>query len=1084
MRAIPPARHGDGESTSSSATRDEELVKLLILHVSDIHLSTKRYPENHILERAPLILAAVRSMFLTKEEVGAVAMLVAGDIAFAGRRDEYDLTLPFFKTIQQGLAEEFPGSQHRAFFLPGNHDCDFERDDQARQKLIAEPDMGSLADGSIIDVATSLQDEFFDFCQRFSDGDHSPKGLERLYAEHELIVAGKRVVFRMLNSAWLSRKQESRSLMLPIPFLAPHFGSEQAPDLAVSAFHHPYNWFEPNNAHALRELLEAASDVIVTGHEHAAATYTKTGLLGEQNDYVEGGVLQENGDAKTSAFNVIIVEFATSTQVLHHFEWTGSLYETVSPAVERPFVRNKNRLKNEFLLDTSFEEQLNDADTAYSHPQKEHVTLDDIFLYPDCLELQEKQSRATTRAVQMREQKKSTTRSVAVIEQSKSTTHLVRGKELISHIQKKKKIIITAAERAGKTAIARTLFKDMRKNGKIPLLLSGREIKASNIKKLDVYLNDSFVRQYGPHLKTRYWQLPDESRAVIVDDYHRLPETKEARDSFVRELIKRFDVVVFLGGPELRLMELVGRENESAQLWDFNHLEVMAFGHRLRAEFIQKWYWIGRQSDGEDAGGVERMIGLEKTITGILGHDLLPPYPVYLLLLLQQIESANPHDVTAASYGRLYGAVLTAYLAKSGATSDLETKVNYLNELAYHLYQTKQGHLSEEAAALWHAQYCDLHLDRLDYHRFRDELARSQVLLVRNGQISFRYKAGFYYFVAQYMAENITKRPVRDEIKRLCAQTHREAAANIIVFLCHLSKDSLILDEVLANAARLFADVEETDILKDAAFTASMLPKPPKQELELTHPEENRLRALEHRDATEDGVERNDATYSYRLESAEPDEAEVDLATMSINQAVKTIQIAGQILRNFGGRLEGARKLDLADACYALTLRMMKWIYKGFEENEQGLIDAARVSICERHMKIDPTTATEYANMMVFGLLKLATFGLIKQVSTAIGLEKLSPVFTKLLDRKSTVGRRLIDLSIRLDHFSTVPEETVTKLRNDVSGSLIVTDVLRQLVFYRFYYFLAPMPVKQRVCDQMGIKLVPVLLDRDHKRNT
>jgi hypothetical protein len=354
---------------------------------------------------------------------------------------------------------------------------------------------------------------------------------------------------------------------------------------------------------------------------------------------------------------------------------------------------------------------------------------------------------------------------------------------------------------------------------------------------------------------------------------------------------------------------------------------------------------------------------------------------------------------------------------------------------------------------------------------------------VRSYLVSFRYKAGFYYFVAQYMAENITEQHIREEIKRLCGQTHREAAANIVVFLCHLSKDSLILDEVLGNAKRLFADVEETDILEDAKFTANLLPTASKRVMELGNPEENRLRALEHQDASGNGAEREDATYSYKVNNEQAEELEADPATVSINQAVKTIQIAGQILRNFGGRLDGNRKLELADACYALTMRMLKWIYKGFEENEKGLIEAAKVSICERHNRIDPITANEQANAMVFGLLKLATYGLIKQVSTAIGLEKLTPVFEKLLERKSTIGRRLIDLAIKLDHYSNVPEATAKELKSDVKDSLIIMDVLRQLIFHRFYYFLAPMPVKQRVCNEMGIKLVPVLLDRDPKRN-
>ena len=206
--------------------------------------------------------------------------------------------------------------------------------------------------------------------------------------------------------------------MLPVPFLAPKFKATPAPDLVVTAFHHPYNWFDPTNAQELRRLLEDQSDVIVTGHEHSADTYSRTGLSGEQNDYIEGGVLQENGVPNTSAFNVVVIDFDKVEQAQYHFEWTGELYETVSPVVRRQFVRNRNRLKNEFLLNPVFEEVLNNADIAFSHPQKEHVTLEEVFLYPDCVETEERQSRTDPR-------------SSSGKEMAKSTTRVVPGKELI-----------------------------------------------------------------------------------------------------------------------------------------------------------------------------------------------------------------------------------------------------------------------------------------------------------------------------------------------------------------------------------------------------------------------------------------------------------------------------------------------------------------------------------------------------------------------------------------------------------------------------------------------------------------------------
>jgi calcineurin-like phosphoesterase family protein len=1033
-------------------------MKLLILQASDIHLSSARYPENPVLNRVPQIMAAVRSLFLEPNGLGGVLLLATGDIAYAGLKEEYDLALPFFREIQNELKTLFPSSNHQTVFIPGNHDCNFKDDDAARRKLIEDPDPASLADGSIVMVATVVQKNYFTFCSKFRGDPKSVEGLDRLYKIHEFNVGDKRIVVRTLNSAWASTIPESRTLVLPVATLQDKLKVSPEPAVSITTLHHPYNWFEPNNARALRRLLEEISDVILTGHEHSASTYVKTGLTGEQNEYIEGGVLQESNDPTTSSFNLVVVDLDKQSQEIHHFEWNGELYELANEVVPQAFVRNKFRLKGEFEPNSAFEQILNDAEAAYTHPYKEKIQLDDVFIYPDCFELDEKHSKTTNR--------------------------VVHGRDLITHILKKGTVVITASERAGKTAIGRTLFRDLRRNARIPLLLSGRDISPSSIKKVQKLLDSAFDNQYSGKLRTRYWQLGVESRAVIIDDYHRMPIVKDFRDSFIREMMQRFQVVILMGGNELRIQELMGHDRESRLLWDFNHCEVMGFGHRLRAEFIKKWYRIGREGQVEDETLVRKAIQLEKTISSILGHDLLPPYPVYLLLLLQQLESNNPHDTTAASYGRLYGAVVTAYLAKIGSREDLETNINYLTELAFHLFKEKKDHLDNASAVSWHANYCQRHMENLNYEPLRDDLVSAQVLQFRNDQLRFRYKAGYYYFVALYLSDNIAKPNIREEIRRLCGEFYREEAANIVVFLCHRSKDAIILDEVLATANKLFETFQEADILADTTFSSKLLIELVPPILEESDPEKNRLRALESRDKFLNTADDDEDVYSHKVEVEETEnDAEARKAISEFNAAIKTIQIAGQILRNFGGRLEGPDKLKLTEACYALGLRILKLVYSGFQEHEVGLVGSAYLAIVENHKDIPPQKAQEIASALVFGLLRLSTLGLIKIVSTSVGLEKLAPVFAELLRIKSSVARRLIDLSIRLDHYSAFPVDQTLDLYKEVQGSLIAVDVLRQLVFNRFYYFSAPYDIKQSVCKKLEIKIQPIMLDRDHKKD-
>ena len=777
-------------------------MKILVLQLSDIHISTRKYPSNPILTRTSEILSAVKSLFIPSEEVTACVILVTGDIAYAGRADEYETATPFLQEISRGLSAAFQHSSHNMYFIPGNHDCDFSASTQLRDSLMQITDTSPLSDGSIINNVTGVQDAFFDFCARMNHPSSKTSGTSRLCCQHHVHIAEFKIVINALNSAWCSKHKETATLLLPVDQIRQTLACDPAPDIVITMLHHPYTWFQPDAARSLRSFLEEASDIIFTGHEHMPSSFTKVGENGEQNEYIEGGVLQDNHDESNSSFNLAVVDTAKQMYQLRTFAWTGEFYEQSNDLAWRPFVRNKHRLRSEFNLQPEFEESLGDTDATWLHPAVDRVKLDDVFVYPDST-LFDKNHR-------------------------KDPTKVVPSKEFVSHVLSQKRVVIIAPERAGKTAISRSLFKDLRRNGKMPLLISGRDIKPQTLRDVNKFFDYEFSKQYPKDLASKYWQLPLNSRAVVVDDYHLIPSIRQLRDTLLRSLVDRFEIVVVLGGSELPIQELAEADRESKMLWQFQHSEILGFGHRLRADFIRKWHRVGRDGAIEDEMLTKRAIELEQTISNILGQDLLPPYPVYLLLLLQTLESNTPLDTTAATYGRLYGAVITAYLAKMGAASggELETQINYLCELAYYLYSIKRHAISESEARRWHDEYCKRHLEQITYELFLNGLEHAQIIQRRSGCIRFRYRAGFYYFVSYYFADHLSEQPIREEIERLCARLYREDAANIVLFLCHQSKDTLILKEVMKVSHGLFSEKVEIDLIRDAQFVP-MIPGQP-----------------------------------------------------------------------------------------------------------------------------------------------------------------------------------------------------------------------------------------------------------------
>lgn len=105
---------------------------LLILHFSDIHfrkseISTAQDPNFHL--RSELVRDVVRQSKLLGTPD---AIIISGDIAFAGDQDEFEFATEWLRT----LCDACGSSMQSVFVVPGNHDVVRELADQELVQLI------------------------------------------------------------------------------------------------------------------------------------------------------------------------------------------------------------------------------------------------------------------------------------------------------------------------------------------------------------------------------------------------------------------------------------------------------------------------------------------------------------------------------------------------------------------------------------------------------------------------------------------------------------------------------------------------------------------------------------------------------------------------------------------------------------------------------------------------------------------------------------------------------------------------------------------------------------------------------------
>ena len=139
-------------------------MKIMILHLSDIHLKGS---EHAILKRVEKLKNSIQYL---ESELECCFIVVSGDTVFSGCREEYEIAANFFSELKGTLSASSISPEVKHIFIPGNHDCNLkERNTQLRSSIINQIafKQAELADGTIIDCCTSVQQDFFEFISSF-----------------------------------------------------------------------------------------------------------------------------------------------------------------------------------------------------------------------------------------------------------------------------------------------------------------------------------------------------------------------------------------------------------------------------------------------------------------------------------------------------------------------------------------------------------------------------------------------------------------------------------------------------------------------------------------------------------------------------------------------------------------------------------------------------------------------------------------------------------------------------------------------------------------------------------------------------
>lgn len=1008
-------------------------MKVLLVQLSDIHLRGG----DGVLSRASKIASAVRAR---DPEIAACFVVVSGDTAFSGLDDQYSAAIDFLGELEEEINSYFQNDiEVQVVVIPGNHDCDFGAANGVRKRLLdgveANPEQAS--DEEVIEACTLVQESYRGYMDLLDEGEHL-KPYNRLYYEYHFTISGRSILFRCYNTAWMSRLQERQGhLVYPLDKAAEkHDGF----DLTVSLLHHPYKWFQSDNARALAKHVEEASDVILTGHEHDQTYSLRSGTGGEKNQYIEGGVLQESWDESISTFNALLVDLDAKKQKFFHFGWDGEMYVPTLGSDESWDELQVNKLlaRRDFEVNEGFQEYLEDPGVSLSHPEKGDLKLSQVFVYPDLREVTGKED----------------------------TLRMVKGERLLDQIAGGRKLMILGADESGKSALAKCLFRGLHERGFVPVLVDGSDLRPRTDEKLYQDFYRSFGEQYSPRFLEKFKQLGRTQRVLIIDDFHRLnlrnPVVKQKFMRLVDDFADRY--VLLTDDQSQQFGDLVSGEFAGDPLTKLPRYEIEELGHVARDDLMDKWFSLAEDA-AEGVPELSRKVNeAHALVNTIIDRNFVPAYPVFVLAVLQALEVGRSVDTSAGTYGYFYELFIKTNLAKMSDAMEYDVKMGYLSFLAYRMFVGRLVEPSVDELEDIHRDYERAYDLPIPFERILADLERAGILdEVAEGYYAFKYKYIYYYFVANYLKEGISGEEVRGRISSMSAEVYVEEHANILLFLAHLIKDPFTIGRMISEAKKLYDGFAPAEFGEDVAFFGE------KAAVEDVRYSE-RVASTFRREALQraDEIERETRT-ERGLSAPDPDDEDAtDIFEFDV--AMKTVQILGQMLKNFPGSLPAEQKSALTAECYELGLRSLGAIFATVRDSSEEIL-AAFVEYLKSQQSTETTTREliERAKGDVNRFARLVAYVVVKRVSHSVGSSALTQTYKRVLESDPSDAKSLIDASIKLDHKADFPDREMAKLGESLESNPFAMFLLRQLVVTHLYMFKVDLDRKQRVCAALGI---------------
>lgn len=737
--------------------------------------------------------------------------------------------------------------------------------------------------------------------------------------------------------------------------------------------------------------------------------------------------MQTNKESE-SGFNTILINLDNFLCVFKTHVFKNDLFIVET---EKPFTIN-GTTKQILYQSEDFLREIKKIPIPLKHKDKLELELFDLFVFPDL-------------------------EPILNDEEKISQYH---NSEQVLFENGNEKILIEGASQSGKTSLLNRYFVDLYNLGYFPVYLHGKNIKSEDA---ESFLKKAIKEQYAKvdNQWDKFSQIKIEKRYILIDNFDQCPLNEKAKNTFLKKIERYFEKIVVMVSEENEIHAI----SENEKIYDnYKNYKILPLGRVKRNEIIEKWLLLRKDISNLNDEELSHVIKSSfDSVNDLLGEQLIPSYPIFILTLLQSLENAiQPFNIAPTSYAYCYQSLIHVGLTKAGVDQkDIGSLFNFLSELSYELYSNKNKKITEDEIELFYTKYIKDFIIKYNVNELLEILLKSTILIKEDNYYYFSYKYISFYLTAKYISRDIGDEKTQREISKLCANLESEDSANILIFLTHHTHQNFLLDEILITSMMPFEMIQPITLeVSDPFFKfLNEFIKEVKTEVipAVSNHKANRIKNLEKQDKRDHKLNK----FKNKKDNVEdlPEEMKEFI------RVFKIIKILGQITKNQQGNFKKEKLLELLKAAYIVCFRSINFVSEIIQNEKDNIIQ----KILEDKDQ-DQEHLKNKISQILFNLGYKVCLQSFSNLCIAVGASNMDEIYDEVAKDIKTPAAKLITFSIK-SYYGKLNVSELEFLIEEFKTNPVTTDILRARVKSYLYQHKVDYKKEQKISSICNFKI-------------